>query len=324
MKKFLKLLFLFLLTAIIIIAIVFNKRIFLSYGIVEKYITLKDRISQNQNLDMKATASSMNYNDIEYKNTNGKPLTLDIYGPIKKVYDSSPVILYVHGGSFAYGDKSIPNAFSPVLDTFREQGYTIISTSYELMRNKENFNKQISDVKDTIRWIYKNKSTYNLDTNEIGVFGLSSGAYLSLMAGYSSDSEFIDDPELSNYPSKIKYLIDFSGPTDLSLLKTNNLNYDLSRIFSSIKNVDATIEKYNPIKYVNSIIPNTLIIHSKLDNVVPFESSEELYNKCLESKAKVEFIPLNSTDHDLSNISKDDVVAISEGLLKFVVLNSPL
>ena len=189
----------------------------------------------------------MNYKDVVYKNTNGVSLTLDIYGPIKQVYKSSPVLLYVHGGSFAYGDKSIPNALSPVLDTFREQGYTIISTSYELMKDKENFNKQISDVKDTIRWIYKNKSVYNFDTNEIGVIGVSSGAHLSLMAGYSNEAEFTDDAELSKYPSKIKYLIDFAGPTDLSLLNTKGLNYDLSRIFSSIKNKDNVIEKYNPI-----------------------------------------------------------------------------
>ncbi|BCZ47674.1 hypothetical protein psyc5s11_37410 [Clostridium gelidum] len=324
MKKFLKIFFLILFISIIIFTIVFQKRIMLCYGIGEKYISLKDDIWTTKELDITTFSNSMNYSDVVYKNTNGVSLTLDIYGPIKQVYKSSPVLLYVHGGSFAYGDKSIPVALSPVLDTFREQGYTIISTSYELMKNTENFNKQISDVKDTIRWIYKNKSVYNIDTEEIGVIGVSSGAYLSLMASYSNDEDFVGDTQLSNYPSKVKYLIDFSGPTDLSLLNTTDLNFDLSKIFSSITNKDNIIKKFNPMTYVTSTIPNTLIIHSNLDTMVPYESSKKLYDKCIESNAKAELITLNSTAHDLSTISTDDIVSISEGLLKFVIFNSPL
>ena len=158
MKKFFKIFFSVLLVAIIVFIIVFHKRIMLSYGIVNKYISLKNNKWTTQELTIQESSNSMSYKDVVYKNTNGVSLTLDIYGPLKQVYKSSPVLLYVHGGSFAYGDKNIPNALSPILDTFREQGYTIISTSYELMKNKENFNKQVSDVKDTIRWIYKNKS----------------------------------------------------------------------------------------------------------------------------------------------------------------------
>lgn len=324
MKKFFKRLFVALFIVIIILIIVFHKRIMLCYGIAEKYISLKNDIWTTKELDTQTSSKSMSYSDVIYKNTNGTSLTLDIYGPLKQVYSSSPVLLYVHGGSFAYGDKSIPDALSRILDTFRQQGYTIISTSYELMKNKEKFNKQISDVKDTIRWIYKNKSVYNLDTNEIGVIGVSSGAYLSLMAGYSNEGDFIDDTELSNYSSKVKYLIDFAGPTDLDLLNTRNLNYDLSKILSSITSKEDITKKYNPINYVNSAIPNTLIIHSNSDAIVPYESSKKLYDKCIKANAKASLITLNSSAHDLSSISNDDIVSISEGLLKFVIFNSPL
>lgn len=324
MKKFFKIFFIVLFIAIIITIIIFHKRIIFSYRIADKYISLKNHEWTSQELNIEKSSSSMNYKDIVYKNSNGASLTLDIYGPKNQVYKSSPVIIYVHGGSWAYGDKSIPDALSPILDTFREQGYTIISTSYELMREKENFYKQVSDIKDTIRWVYKNKTTYNFDTNEIGVIGVSSGAHLSLMASYSSEGEFIDDAELSNYSSKIKYLIDFAGPTDLSLLNTKGLNYDLSKIFSSITNKEVILQRYNPINYVTSTNPNTLIIHSRLDAMVPYESSKQLYDKCIATSTKATLITLNGTAHDLSNISNDDIISISEGLLKFVIFNSPI
>lgn len=324
MKRFFKLFSLFFIVTTVVLLIVFHKRIILSYEIVNKYLTLKNQIWTTQEIDVEKSADSMEYRDVVYKNTNGVPLTLDVYTPLKQVYKTSPVILYVHGGSFAYGNKNIPEALTPILDTFREQGYTIISTSYELMRNKENFNKQVSDIKDTIRWIYKNKTDYNFDTDEIGVIGISSGAYLSLMAGYSNNKDFTDDSDLSNYPSSVKYLIDFAGPTDLSLLDTSALNYDLSKIFTSIKNKDDLLQKYNPIDYVTPKSPNTLIIHSNLDSLVPYESSKKLYDQLISQKANAELITLNSTAHDLSSISSNDISSISKGLLKFIIFNSPL
>lgn len=324
MKKLFKRIFLLLLAAIICITAVFHKRIFLLYGIASKYISLEkeiDSMSNNFNIE---PIEEIDYKDVTYKNTNGVPLMLDIYSPLKKIYKKSPVILYVHGGSWAYGDKSLPTALTPVLDTFREQGYTIISTSYELMRNKENFSKQVSDVKDTIRWINKNAAQYNLDTDEIGLLGISSGAHLSLMAAYSDDNDFTDSEELKDYPCKVKYLIDFAGPTDLSLIDTTNLNYDLSKIFSSISDKDKLIQDFNPINYVRSDIPETLIIHSKSDNLVPFKGSEELSEKCNQVNAHSKLIALNNSSHDLSEISSDDIINISKGLLFFVISNSPL
>lgn len=76
----------------------------------------------------------------------------------------------------------------------------------------------VSDVKDAIRWVYKNKDEYNFDTNNIGLLGISSGAHLSLLSAYSSEDEFIGDKKLANYPSKVNYVIDIFGPTELSTL----------------------------------------------------------------------------------------------------------
>ena len=324
MKKFFKWSFILLFIAIIIFVSIFHKRLVLTYRLAEKYISLKNNIATNHEFDVITTANSMNHKDIIYKDTNGVPLTLDIYSPQNKVYKSSPVILYVHGGSYVYGDKSIPDTISPILDAFRDEGYTIISTSYELMKDTANFNKQVADIKDTIRWINKNKSYYNFDTDEIGILGISSGAHLSLLASYSDNESFIDDKELSNYPSKVKYLIDFAGPTDLSLLNTENLNYDLTKIFNSIRNKETMTKKFNPINYVNKDIPNTLIIHSLQDATVPFESSQKLYDECVKQDGKASLITLNSSAHDLSSISNKDITSISTGLLKFIVFNSPL
>lgn len=325
MRKFFKILGMILIIIVLLAGIFLysiRDRISLYTNILKKYSEfVENGESLTQDTSLKAI-DHIDYNNVEYKNTNGIPLNLDIYSPKKDVKGGSPVILYVHGGSWVYGGKEIPQAISPLLDSFREEGFTIISTSYELMRNEENFSKQISDVKDTIRWIYKNKDKFNFNTDRIGVIGASSGAHLALMAAYSDNNEFIDSQELKDYPCDIKYIIDFFGPTDLSTLDINNVQWDLEQIINSVgENKDEILNKYSPINYVDKEKPTTLIVHSKQDKIVPYENAELLYNKLKSNGNKSELITLEGTSHDFSQIDIDELVGVGVKMLEFIAKN---
>ncbi|WP_066894506.1 alpha/beta hydrolase [Clostridium nigeriense] len=326
MKKFFKVLSIILLLTIFIGGIFLfsiKDKITLTVNILKKYSEFIDENNiSKENIDSIDLESNKDYKEVEYKNTNGVPLTLDIFEAKKVLKKGSPVLLYVHGGSWVYGNKEIPEAISPLLDAFREEGFVIISTSYELMRGEENFNKQICDVKDTIRWIYKNKEEYNFNTDKIGVIGASSGAHLSLMAAYSGDSEFIDADELKNYPSDVEFLIDFFGPTDLNTLDMNNVNWDLQQIIDSVGNEkEEILNKYSPINYIDNKEPNTLIIHSKKDSIVPYDNAEILYNKLIEKENKATIITLEGASHDFSEFDINEVVEVGTKMLKFVIQN---
>lgn len=323
MKKFLKYTFILILCTIIVLSIIFRNRIMLTYNLVHYAVSLKDnKVSYSfSNMD---TLKTMDYKNIVYKKENGRTQTLDIYSSKKDTDRLSPVILYVHGGSWAYGDKSIPEFLSPVLEMLREQGYTIISTSYELMKDKVIFEDQVSDVKDTIRWINKNGSMYNIDKNEIGIIGISSGAHLSLMASYSDNNHFIGDPSLKQYNSSVKYIIDFSGPTELSTLNIKEVAPELYHVVESANNKDLLIDSYTPLKYINKNIPSTLIIHSKADTMVPYVNSSTLYSKIKQSNGRARMVSLSSSDHTLKNINQDDIKLLVTEILRFIILNSPL
>lgn len=328
MKKFFKGLLIFFLIIVLILGgflFIFRNRIGLYVNIGKQYLKLKDNPPASKDVTSLLTPmESMDFKDIVYKNTNNVPLALDIYGPRKKLSKGSPVILYVHGGSWVYGDKNIPQAISPLFDAFRDEGFTIISTSYELIRKTVNFDKQASDVKDTLRWIYKNKDVYGFNTDEIGIVGTSSGAHLSLLCAYSSDDDFKGDTTLSNYPSKVKYVIDFFGPTDLTSLDMTRAGSDLNNAIKSTKNTEEIMKKYSPINYVKKGLPETLIIHSKKDEVVPFSNSTLLYDKSKEYNNKVDFLTLENSGHDLSDVNRDDVISLGTKVFQFIVKNSPL
>lgn len=329
MRKFVKRLFTIILVIIIIasgLAFVYRDRLSLYISIITKYSNMKKPSQTLVNVSSQSTVpeTSIDFKDVLYKNTNNVPLKLDIYSPKKKLKGGSPVILYVHGGSWMFGDKNIPPELSPILDSFREQGFTIISTSYELTTKNINFEKQVSDIKDTIRWINKNKDVYGFNSNAIGIIGVSSGAHLSLLASYSDNSQFVDDKDLSNYPCNVKYIIDLFGPTDLKTLDMNKAAVDFSKIINSTKDKTALMEKFSPINYVKGNLPSTLIIHSKLDTLVPFKNSTDLYDKCKTNGTKVELLTLEKSGHDLSNIDNDEVFSLASKVLNFIIKASNL
>ncbi|MGL4773124.1 MAG: alpha/beta hydrolase fold domain-containing protein [Clostridium sp.] len=321
MKKIFKLTFLILLITIICSGVIFRHKISLIYNLSKKYIDLQNNNTLSSvDLD---PLDNMDYKDVVYKERNGKQLTLDIYASKNEKRKKSPVILYVHGGSWIYGDKSIPSALSPILETFREEGYTIISTSYELLNKNISFEEQASDVKDTLKWISKNADKYGLDINNVGVIGTSSGAHLSLLACYSNENEFIGDKELNNYPARVDYIIDLFGPTDLTTLNMSLATWDMQQVLSKIPNKEVIMNKYSPINYVKEKSPNILIVHSKKDEIVPYDNALKLYDKNVQMNNKATLLSLELSEHDLSTITDDDIKNFIIGMLKFIVFNTP-
>lgn len=324
MKRFFKIITSFFLIIILILGgtyFIFKDEISVYKNIASKLWEFKENPSSIENFNSLEPLGSMDYKDIVYKDDNNVPLSLDIYSAKKQLRSGSPVIIYVHGGSWVYGDKSIPTIISPLLQSLQEEGFTIISTSYELLNENITLDKQIQDVKDTIRWVYQNKDEYNFNTDKIGLIGISSGAHLSLMAGFTDNNEFKGDADLQSYSSNVDYIIDLFGPTDLTTLPLDEVTFDLNKVLKANPNLNELLPKYSPINYTKSNLPETLIIHSKDDPIVPYSNSEELNRKLIESGNKSELLLFETGGHDLTTISQEDAFNFGIKVLNFIVKN---
>lgn len=257
------------------------------------------------------------YKDIVYKKRDNKELTLDIYTS-KESEESKPVIIYVFGNGWMYGDKVIPSAIESIIDLLKDEGYAVISTSYELMDEDVILEEQISDVKDTIRWIYKNKDKYNFDVNNIGLIGPSAGAQLSMMAAFSDEDEFIGDQSLKSYSSKVKYIIDLFGPAKLSEINLSVGPEEIVRNFSS-NDIDKLSKEFSPIEYIKSDLPDTLVIHSLKDNIVPYETSVELYEESLKYDNNFELYTLQNCSHYLENLSNTEALNLYMKIVDYIL-----
>lgn len=131
------------------------------------------------------------------------------YGPyLRNLYDlwlpvsdePTPLIIYVHGGGFRNGDKSVIRSRSIVQDAL-DAGVAFASINYRFvyrfradLKNPEktSIQKVLRDAALALQHIRHHAADYNIDKDRIGMFGGSAGAGTSLFVGFHDD---LADPE---------------------------------------------------------------------------------------------------------------------------------
>jgi acetyl esterase/lipase len=115
--------------------------------------------------------------DIKYsqKSKDPKLNSLDIYMPRKG--SNSPVIIWVHGGVWAFGDKSDVE-YKP--EYYTSKGYIFVSINHRLSPDAR-FPAHVQDVADAVVWAFNNIIHYSGDPNRIFLMGYASGAHLAAL-----------------------------------------------------------------------------------------------------------------------------------------------
>jgi acetyl esterase/lipase len=96
----------------------------------------------------------------------------------------APVIFYVHGGAWTFGDKREQGR--PMLHEFVRRGWVAVACNYRLAP-KNVWPAQIEDVTRTLAWIKKYVATYGGDPARVVVAGGSAGGHLAALLALSSE-----------------------------------------------------------------------------------------------------------------------------------------
>jgi arylformamidase len=117
-------------------------------------------------------------------------LSLDIYHFGQTIPDK-PIVIYVHGGAWAVGDKA--NGMTNKTNLFASLNYLFVSVNYRLSPsiastdpNRIMFPVHNNDVADAVKWIYDNIADYGGDKDKIVLLGHSAGAHLVSLTGTSN------------------------------------------------------------------------------------------------------------------------------------------
>ncbi len=250
------------------------------------------------------------YKNIEYASVDGSPLLLNLYIP--KSEKPLPLIIWIHGGAWAYGSKENPK---PIRTKFYEKGYAVASIEYRLS-DKAKFPAQIYDCKGAIRFLRANAKKYKLDASHFGVWGESAGGHLVAMLGTTNGNKLLEGTTGGNLnqSSNVQAVCDYYGPADLTRIREHDLadpNASVSKLLGEtvIKNRDKAV-KASPITYVTKNSVPFLIVHGTEDKLVDVSQSESLYNALKKANAQADLKIIQGAGHGGPAFMDDNAASV--------------
>jgi len=126
-------------------------------------------------------------------------LALDMYQPTGDTVAARPAIVWVHGGSFAFGSRTSPELVEEA-NYFAQKGYVNVSIDYRLdsvgctnvssepTRCITAIQQAQQDAQTAVRFLREQAATYRIDTDRIAIGGTSAGAITALNVGYSPEN----------------------------------------------------------------------------------------------------------------------------------------
>lgn len=276
----------------------------------------------NNNLPTSITTTATPYtlhSNIPYTITNHHPRqVLDLYLPTSTTSSPHPLVLYIHGGAFRFGDKTTPLLPRGQLS----HGYALAALNYR-RSGEAIFPAMIADCKSAIRFLKSAtvSQQFNLDSSGgIIVWGDSAGGHAAAFCGTTScDSprgpyDIGDNLDIS---SSVVGVVDYYGPTDFRQMDAhlpegwqthNNADSPESLYLGgqiTLPEMEAKVREADPCTYVSEGCPEFFVAHGTVDRIVPEFMSELLVKKLKDNGMPVEYLPVEGADHVFEGISEE-------------------
>lgn len=146
-------------------------------------------------------------------------LRLDLYEPAGDSLADRPLVIWIHGGSFAFGSKTSPEIVDQA-NVFAKKGYVNASIQYRLSTTGctrvdseclAAIQDAIEDAQAAVRFFRAHAAQYRVDPDRIAIAGTSAGAIAALNVAHNTPT-----PESSGndgYSSSVSGAVSLSGAT---------------------------------------------------------------------------------------------------------------
>jgi dipeptidyl aminopeptidase/acylaminoacyl peptidase len=206
---------------------------------------------------------------------------------------ATPLVVVVHGGGWATGDKAELNW---LLNGLKQRGFAVANINYRLTLNtSDNYKMQVDDVDSAVQFTLRLSALHTFNGQKVYIAGHSAGGHLALAYAYTRNSS-----------GKVKAAGSLAGPTDLFAMSYYNFNiYNL--ILQPYLGVPlipvttATEQRYkscSPQYQATAAAPPTIFFHGDIDPVVFIEQSTSMVAKLNTLGVEKRMITYPLTFHD--------------------------
>jgi acetyl esterase/lipase len=249
-----------------------------------------------------------------------RPLQLDLWVP-----DSAtppPLVVYVHGGGFMFGDRRyLPETLRPdqVFEALVAAGLAVATIDYRHALEAP-FPAQLHDAKAAVRYLRAHADELGISTERIGVMGESAGAHIAALVGLTAHRPDLEGPHGVVGPSSaVDVVVDWYGPADLATMPRVALppavaaklppematppEDHLTRGLEGAARADAS-----PVTHVTPDAPPFLLVHGTADWLVPYAQSEQLHAALTGAGVDCRLEPVDGAQHIFDG--HDDIDAV--------------
>ncbi len=260
--------------------------------------------------------------DVEYCQIGERSLALDIYVPDEPILSPAPAVVWIHGGGWRTGGKSLGRDDVLILV---EHGFTLVSIEYRLS-SEAVFPAAVEDSKCAVRWLRAHAQQYNIDPERIGVWGGSAGGHLSLMVACADESAGMEDSSgWSNFSSQVQAACSYWGVSSMVIAgEPFEQDYDRqSAVVQFIGGLPSEMpevyELASPVTHVSPDDPPILLVHGDMDPLVSLRQSQIMYQAYLDLGLETELIVVNGAGHGLKQMT-DNLISPSQEVVDQIVL----
>jgi acetyl esterase/lipase len=267
-------------------------------------------------------AETRTLKDVVYGHASGQALKLDAY--LYQGAKPSPVLVFIHGGGWHFGDKDPAYQFPgqpPVRDVestllgftmsaMREAGISVVSINYRLT-DVAVYPAQVDDVTRAVQFVRYKAKEWRLNSQQLAVMGPSAGAHLALWIGLHPDRAHPKSSDaVERESTRVRAIVNYFGPADFHLAQQHPAPYRhpaYRQLFGYADNdplsklTNGQMDAASPVSYIAPDSPPVLTAHGTGDTTVPVEQAENLIAKLKKQGVTTANYILPGGNHGLSN-----------------------
>ena len=238
-----------------------------------------------------------------------RPLTIDLRTP--KGPGPHPVVVYIHGGGWAFGHALVLTKKlqdMAIVDTLLAAGFAWAGINYRLSSEAQ-FPAQLHDCKAAVRYLRHHAGPLGLDPARIAAMGESAGGHLAAFLGLTGTRGDLEgDVGVTGVSSAVQAVVNWYGPADF--LTMNGQRPDISRqadddpenmeawlIGAPLQRAPNLARAASPLYHVSADSAPMLIHHGDSDRLVPVAQSRLLAAAIAKAGGVVDLVEIAGADH---------------------------